>query len=206
MGKDTFYFPHDYNARTDDKIKPLMRTHGLVGYGLYWCIVEDLYNNANAMRLDYDGIAYDLRTKPELVRSIINDFGLFVIDNDKFSSDSIKRRLLERTEKSENARKSANKRWHNADALPTQSEGNAPIPIPNPNPNIPPNPPAGGAAADKPPGGNPPRRNGSWRTSEAGIRAMAVEVGIGDAKPGEDWQAYIRRVADAAEQRSSQAA
>ena len=102
-----------------------MRTHGLVGYGLYWCIVEDLYNNANAMRLDYDGIAYDLRTKPELVRSIINDFGLFVIDNDKFSSDSIKRRLLERTEKSENARKSANKRWHNADALPTQSEGNA---------------------------------------------------------------------------------
>ena len=43
--KDTFYFPHDYNSRTDEKIKLLIRKHGIEGYGIFWAIVEDLYNN-----------------------------------------------------------------------------------------------------------------------------------------------------------------
>jgi len=129
MSKDTFYFSHDYNTRNDQKIKKLISKHGYLGYGLFWAIVEDLYNNANALHLDYDSIAYDLRTTDELVKSIINDFDLFVIDGDIFGSMSIQKRLDERDEKSKKASKSAHYRWNksktDANALPTQSDSNA---------------------------------------------------------------------------------
>jgi len=129
MGKDTYYFSHDYNARTDEKIKLLIRKHGLLGYGIFWAIVEDLYNNANALRTDYEGIAFELRTDVELIKSVINDFNLFQIDGDVFGSLSVQTRLNERLGKSQSARESAFKRWAkpetDANALQTQSEGNA---------------------------------------------------------------------------------
>ena len=129
MKKDTYYFSHDYNARLDDKIKQLIRKHSMLGYGCYWAIIEDLYNNANALRLDYDGIAFDLRITIEQAKSIINDFDLFVIDGDQFGSMSVERRLNERNEKSIKASQSANLRWQktkqDANALPPQSDSNA---------------------------------------------------------------------------------
>lgn len=130
MSKESFYFSHDYNARNDEKIKRLIRKHGLLGYGIFWVIIEDLYNNANALRTDYEGIAYDLRTDSEIIRSIVNDFELFVIENGFFGSLSIERRLDDRNKKSEKARESAYHRWPkpsviDANALPPQSEGNA---------------------------------------------------------------------------------
>ena len=125
MPKDTFYFSHDYNARNDEKIKRLIRKHGMVGYGIFWSIIEDLYNNANALRLDYEGIAYDLRSDSDIVKSVINDFDLFIFDNQFFGSNSVKERLNQRNIKSENARKSASYRWGNANAVQTQSESNA---------------------------------------------------------------------------------
>ena len=125
MPKDTFYFSHDYNARNDEKIKRLIRKHGMQGYGVFWSIVEDLYNNANALRLDYDGIAYDLRSDSDTVFSVINDFDLFVFDVNTFGSLSVQKRLDERNDKSIKARESANKRWNNANALQPQSDSNA---------------------------------------------------------------------------------
>ena len=125
MPKDTFYFSHDYNARNDEKIKRLIRKHGMQGYGVFWSIVEDLYNNANALRTDYEGIAYDLRSDSEIVASVINDFDLFIFNDDFFGSNSVQERLNQRNTKSESARKSASYRWGNANAKQTLSEGNA---------------------------------------------------------------------------------
>ena len=129
MSKESFYFSHDYNSRTDDKIKKLIRKHGMTGYGVFWCLVEDLYNNANALQMDYEGIAYDLRTDAKIVESIINDFDLFCIDADGFGSQSVERRLDERNKKSETARQSAFKRWNkikvDANAMRTQCDSNA---------------------------------------------------------------------------------
>lgn len=140
MNKDTFYFSHDYNTRTDDKIKGLIRKHGMAGFGIFWAIVEDLYNNANALSLDYDGIAYDLRTDSKIIESIINDFDLFSIEDGCFGSKSVERRLDKRNEKSKKARESAFKRWnkdkpeyqlnanaskYDAKAIRSECEGNA---------------------------------------------------------------------------------
>ena len=133
MTKDTFYFSHDYNARQDDKIKRLIRKHGMAGYGIFWAIVEDLYNNANALRLDCEGMAFEYRVGEDMIESIINDFDLFVIDVDTFGSRSIESRLNERNEKSKKAKQSANDRWEkvrlakesNANASQPQSDGTA---------------------------------------------------------------------------------
>lgn len=129
MGKDTFYFSHDYNCRADAKIKRLLVRHGYEGYGIFWAIIEDLYNNANALPLDYESIAFDLRTDCDKVKSILNDFDLFVISGDTFSSLSVERRLYERNEKSVKAKLSAQERWNrvrnDANALRPQSDRNA---------------------------------------------------------------------------------
>jgi hypothetical protein len=125
MAKDTFYFSHDYNSRNDEKIKFLIRRHGMLGYGIFWAIIEDLYNNANALRNDYEGIAYDFRVDTEIIKSIITDFDLFVFDNNTFGSLSVQKRLDERDSKSIKARQSASKRWDNANAMQTQSNSNA---------------------------------------------------------------------------------
>lgn len=129
MAKETFYFSHDYNARNDIKIKKLILKHGFCGYGIFWAIIEDLYNNANALPLDYDCIAYDLRTDSETIKSILNDFELFEIKDGYFGSLSVKRRLIQRNQKSEKARQSALNRWNSknsdANALQTQYDGNA---------------------------------------------------------------------------------
>lgn len=129
MSKDTFYFSHDYNTRSDSKIKKLMSIHGWLGYGIFWAIIEDLYQNANALPLHYDSIAYDMRTTPDIIKSIVLDFELFVINGDFFSSKSVQERLDKRNSKSIKAKESAEKRWNkyerNANALPTQSDSNA---------------------------------------------------------------------------------
>ena len=125
MSKDTFYFSHDYAARNDEKMKILLRKHGMRGYGIYWAIIEELYHNANALRTDCDGIAYDLREDSEVIKSVIYDFDLFFFDGDNFGSYSVKRRIDERKSKSLKASESAQKRWSNANAMRTHSDRNA---------------------------------------------------------------------------------
>lgn len=126
--KETFYFSHDYNPRSDTKIKRLLARHGMMGYGIYWSIIEDLYNNTNVLQTDYDCIAFDLRTDAEVIRSIINDFNLFEIKGECFGSPSVERRLNARDAKSQKARESVQKRWKNekknTNVLPTKNDTN----------------------------------------------------------------------------------
>jgi hypothetical protein len=129
MKKDTYYFTHDYNTRNDQKIKKLIAKHGYLGYGLFWALIEELYNNANALHLDYDTIAFDLRADSDTIKCIINDYDLFAIKDGFFGSLSVEKRLNDRLSKSTKARESALLRWtkseSNANALPSDSDSNA---------------------------------------------------------------------------------
>jgi hypothetical protein len=125
MNKETYYFSHDYTARTDAKIKKLLQKHGYLGYGLYWALIEDLYLNENCIQYDIECIAFDLRTNEMIIESIINDFNLFELSNNTFSSISVQKRMEKRNEKSERASLSAFKRWNNANAMQTQCDSNA---------------------------------------------------------------------------------
>lgn len=124
----TYYFSHDYNARADMKIKRLISKHGMTGYGIYWALVEDLYQNSNALPMDYECISYDLLSEATLVKSIINDFDLFELGVNTFSSNSIKKRLEFRNLRSEKARMAAITRWDTKgldDAMRTQCDSSA---------------------------------------------------------------------------------
>jgi hypothetical protein len=126
LKKETFYFSHDYTAKSDEKIKNLIYEFGYEGYGIYWSLIEELYQNANALQTNYKRIAFDMRVDENTIKSIIENFDLFVVENGFFGSLSVQRRLDMRNDKSSKARESAQKRWSkDANALPTQSEGNA---------------------------------------------------------------------------------
>jgi len=45
MAKDAYYFSHDYNARTDERIMELRSMYGMEGYGVYWCVIEIMAEN-----------------------------------------------------------------------------------------------------------------------------------------------------------------
>jgi uncharacterized protein YdaU (DUF1376 family) len=124
--KSIIYFPHDCGSRQNEKIQRLLFKHGMEGFGIFWAIVENLYTNGNCLPTDYEMIAFDLRTAPEKVKSIVEDFQLFFIANNTFKSKSVDRRLKELKLKSDKAKESARKRWDSkasdANALPTHSE------------------------------------------------------------------------------------
>ena len=137
---NTFYFSHDYTARSDIKIKKLIATQGMLGYGIYWSLVEDLYHNNNKLEDNPALLAYDYRCTTELIKSVIYDFDLFIVKDGYVSSNSIQKRLDERNDKVTKAKQSASKRWENkaknadnietqcdldANAMRTQCDGNA---------------------------------------------------------------------------------
>lgn len=134
MAKETFYFSHDYHARADKKMIRMMAKIGVQGVGIYWCLIEMLYEEGGYINLsECDLIASELRTKCERIKVVIEDYNLFKNDGERFWSDSVLDRLNLRKQKSDKAKKSAKKRWSqksenkpvNANALRTQSKGNA---------------------------------------------------------------------------------
>ena len=117
--KKTNYFSHDSNARNDSKIISLRMKLGVEGYGIYFMIIERLREESDYVsNKDYDSLAFDFRTTPEKVKSVIEDFGLFIFtDDDCFYSESLMQRMILKDEKSNKhslgGKKAMDKRWNN---------------------------------------------------------------------------------------------
>jgi len=110
--KDTFWFSHDYNARSDRKLLKLRMKHGMEGIGAYWCIVEMLYQEGGFLSInDYERITFELRSNNDTITSVINNFDLFEKNSETFWSNSVLNRLKIRADKSEKARNSIKERW-----------------------------------------------------------------------------------------------
>ena len=95
MKELTSYFPHDSNARNSDKLIRLRMRHKASGYGVFFMILERLREEPEYMSVkDYNMIAFDLREDASLIKSVIEDFGLFVFTEDGkyFYSESFKKR------------------------------------------------------------------------------------------------------------------
>lgn len=122
MPKEAYYFSHDSNARNDPKLLKLRVKYGMEGYGVYWCIIEMLRDQTDfKLPLDFESIAFGLNTKAELVENIIKSFDLFVIENERFYSESLIRRMNEKAEKSRKASESAKKRWGKRGQRPNET-------------------------------------------------------------------------------------
>jgi hypothetical protein len=120
MKNTTYYFSHDYNARNDRKMIRMRQKLKMEGVGVYWSLIEMLYEDGGKISLsDVPSIADELRVKEGMLDQLITSFGLFDNDGQVFWSDSVKRRLDKRLEKSEKARESVRKRWQNTNVLRT---------------------------------------------------------------------------------------
>jgi len=125
--KHTYYFPHDYHARHDPKLEKLFSEMGYEGVGIYWGLIERLYEQSGYMKIeDLDVYSNGDVSLCERIARVVMDFKLFKVRKGKFWSESCLRRLKSMTEKRDKASQSALKRWNkDADAMPTQCEGNA---------------------------------------------------------------------------------
>jgi hypothetical protein len=118
------YFSHDYNARDDEKMPKLLSELGYEGYGIFWAVVEMLYKNEGYMQLDCKSIAFALHCECNCLTRIINEFDLFIIEDSKFYSESVLKRLGLRKDISEKRSNAAKIKW-NAIAEQKDNKSNA---------------------------------------------------------------------------------
>lgn len=124
MKKDAYYFSHDANAQDDPKMLHLIDELGMEGYGIFWALIERMRSQCDFMLTHTTALRYAKRWNADenIVKRVITEFDLFVINGDNFYSNRLKRSM---EEKSEKARVSASYRWNNANAIQTQSKRNA---------------------------------------------------------------------------------
>lgn len=139
MEKKQSYFSHDSNARNSEKLIRLRMRHKAAGYGVFFMILERLREEPNYMSVkDYNVIAFDLREDASLIKSVVEDFGLFVFTEDGkyFYSESFSRRMGikddEKAKRSEAGKKGMARRWANAE---NPSENNTVITMLSENDN-----------------------------------------------------------------------
>ena len=120
------YFNHDSNARNDLKLIRLRKAGGFEYYGIYFAILELLFSEENKMCIeDYDTLAFGLQCDTQKLRAVIEDFDLFVLEDNCFYSKRLFEHIEEINNKSSKASLNAKKRWSNAAAMQSHSEGNA---------------------------------------------------------------------------------
>lgn len=115
------YFSHDSNARNSEKLLAVRMTHGAAGYGIYFMLLERLRNESDYTSVkDYNMIAFDLRVSSQLIKAIVEDFGLFAFTEDgkRFYSESFSKRMSIKDETklklSAAGRKGMERRWSEA--------------------------------------------------------------------------------------------
>ena len=142
--KDLPYITHDFGARNDPKLMDLQMDMGGQGLGIFWCLVEMLWENGGEIPANYKSIAFALRwCKPAEVEKVVTGYGLFQVEDGHISSRSASSRINDmRTRfgvRSESSRKANAARWgkqsdseRNPNAIRTESERTADgIPLTN---------------------------------------------------------------------------
>ncbi len=120
MAKDSYYFPHDYNARNDRKIAALIQKHKAAGYGVFWITCEMMHEEDGNIEFDditFGAIAKDSNESVEFVKMVISDctkeFKLFKMEDDIVISGRVSRNL-EKKQMVSNSRAIAGKAGANA--------------------------------------------------------------------------------------------
>ena len=130
MAKETYYFSHDSNARNDEKILMLRAEHGWQGYGLFWALIEMMFEAKETylFHSKIKGIAISYNIDITLLESVINTCiaeQLFVSDGQVFWSESLrerKQKFIElRQQKSAAGKKGMANRWASDNTVITEN-------------------------------------------------------------------------------------
>ena len=112
MKKDSYYFPHDSNAKDDPKIVVMVEEMGLEAYGIFWVLIELLRDQPNykyPLKL-LPAMARRYNTTFEKMKNVVNNYCLFEVENGEFFfSYSLITRMEAYDRKREIARKAGKK-------------------------------------------------------------------------------------------------
>ena len=89
------YFPHQYNAHDDEKLQQVIINHGLVGYAVFFLLLEYLGQKKDRVLSKdfYKVLSWNYRIDEDIVRSVVEDYGLFEVSDNHFSSDGLNDRM-----------------------------------------------------------------------------------------------------------------
>lgn len=120
------YFSHDITADKDEKIikmffefrkrkndyseETLKDLLPVASFGLYWLIVQYMHQN-NLKLSDIEMLADSFRISEDVLKSVLDDFGLFRQEDGYYISDRILRNMNYVESKNERKREAANVRW-----------------------------------------------------------------------------------------------
>lgn len=92
--KDSQYITHDIGARNDPKLVDLQMAMGGLGLGIWWCLVEMLWEQDGYLPLNFRSLAYSLKwAKAKDVERVVTEFGLFENDGTRFWNRSALERI-----------------------------------------------------------------------------------------------------------------
>jgi hypothetical protein len=85
------YIPHDVSMRSNAEVFNMVEAEGAAGYGLYWGILEYLrsQNNYQGDIRAIKGIARQLKCRIDKAIRVLENYGLFVIENTTFYSTDL---------------------------------------------------------------------------------------------------------------------
>jgi hypothetical protein len=129
MKKDAYWFSHDSNASSDEKILELRSEFGWEGYGLFWAIVEKLRDSKNYQYSSNAtaGLALSLCIDKDKLKRLLDlciSLKLFVEKDGFFYSESLLNRM-EELEAKRRRRAEAGRLGGLAKATAQQSSSNA---------------------------------------------------------------------------------
>ena len=129
------YFPLESNAYRVGKSGQLRRQMGTAGFGLYVMVLSHLRDCPDCTaELDYDALGYELHEDPALVRRVVEDFGLFLLDREHgtFTAEALRevaavarpraRSKRNNAERHRRERKSSRRTTDTADTCPDETE------------------------------------------------------------------------------------
>ena len=132
------YFPLESNAYRVGKSGQLRRQMGTAGFGLYVMVLSHLRDCPDCTaELDYDALGYELHEDPALVRRVVEDFGLFLLDREHgtFTAEALRemaaagrpraRSKRNNAERHRRERKSSRRTTDTADTCPDETEEEA---------------------------------------------------------------------------------
>lgn len=112
MKKDNPYFSHDYSASADPKILLMRHDLGAEGYGAYWYLVEQLAQAGGVLPLKLVPVYADsIKISSAKMLTLINNYELFIIENESFYSERLIEHLELRKALSDAGKAGAKKRW-----------------------------------------------------------------------------------------------
>ena len=94
MKKDQ-YIPHDVSMRTTTEVMNLIEKEGAAGYGFFWALMEYLraqngyLGDIRAVRT----LARQTKIRMDKALRVLNDYGLFVVENATFHSLQLDERM-----------------------------------------------------------------------------------------------------------------